>query len=67
VDTPRELCLQRGIARDSNTGKTIGELTQMWKRWFEKEDAYMLRDQPKEHADVVVDGARPFEEQLTYV
>jgi uridine kinase len=65
VDTPKELCLKRGIVRDSNTGKTIDELNQMWERWFEEEDVYMRRDQPKQHADIVIDGTSPFREQMT--
>lgn len=65
VDTPKELCLKRGIERDTNTGKTTGELIQMWEGWFEEEDVYMRRDQPKEHADIVIDGTNPVGEQLT--
>lgn len=65
VDTPIELCLERGITRDTNTGKTIAELKQMWEHWFKEEAAYMERDQPKEHADIVIDGTRPVGEQLT--
>jgi hypothetical protein len=37
----------------------------MWEGWFEEEDAYMRRDQPKEHADIVIDGTNPIGEQLT--
>jgi uridine kinase len=65
VETPKELCLKRGIERDTNTGKTIDELNQMWERWFEEEDVYMRRDEPKKHADIVIDGSNPFDEQLT--
>jgi uridine kinase len=66
VDTPIELCLERGIARDTtDTGKTVAELDQMWKWWLEKESEYMERDQPKEHADIVIDGTMPVEEQLS--
>jgi uridine kinase len=65
VDTPKKLCLQRGIERDASTGKTIDELNLMWERWFEEEDSYMRRDQSKDHADIVIDGTNPFEEQVT--
>jgi uridine kinase len=64
VDAPKALCLQRGIELDTNTGKTIDELNQMWERWYEEEDAYMRRDEPKQHADIVIDGTHPFGEQL---
>lgn len=35
VNTPREICLQRGIERDINndTGKTEIEITAMWEKW----------------------------------
>lgn len=66
VDTPKELCLQRGIERDTSTGKSQEELTEMWTKWFEEEDIYIKRDNPKEHADLVLDGTRPFEDQVEY-
>lgn len=65
VDTPKELCLARGIARDGNTGKKPEELTQMWNKWFESEDIYMKRDNPKAYADAIIDGTKPIEEQIS--
>jgi len=65
VEAPRELCLERGIARDSNTGKTTEELTKMWNEWFEKEEIYMKRDDPKAYADAVIDGTKPIEDQIS--
>ena len=64
VDTPREISLRRGIERDINTGKTAEEVNRMWEAWFEEEDTYIQRDNPKEHADIVVDGTKPFDEQI---
>jgi hypothetical protein len=65
VDTPKELCLQRGLELDGATGKTKEELNQMWEQWFAEEDEYMQRDQPVSHADIVIDGTKPFEEQIS--
>ena len=65
VNTPREISLRRGIERDSNTGKTEEEVTQMWEAWFKEEDNYIERDNPKEHADIVVDGTKSFEDQIS--
>ena len=65
VDTPNDICLQRGVERDRITGKTKEELTQMWEGGFENEDRYMQQDQPKQRADIEIDGTRPFEDQLS--
>lgn len=64
VDTPKEICLERGVERDSSTGKSKKEITEMWEKWFEEENEYMQRDNPKENADMVVDGTKPFDEQI---
>ncbi len=68
VDTPLELCLRRGVDRDlkSGTGKSEEELTRMWREWFAEENSYFERDNPKEHADIVVDGTIPFEDQIQF-
>lgn len=65
VDTPTEICLQRGFERDKGQdGKSDDEIKQMWQQWYEKEKAYIAKDNPKEAADLVVNGTKPFEEQL---
>lgn len=64
VDTPKEVCLQRGVKRDSGTGKSKEELEKMWTGWFEEEEKYIQRDNPREYADIVIDGTKPFEEQI---
>lgn len=65
VETPIEICLRRGFERDQGQdGKSDDEIKQMWQKWYEKEEVYMARDNPKMAADLVVDGTKPFEEQL---
>lgn len=50
VDTPREVCLARGLARD-------GEHTrEQWEAWLAEEDAYIAREDPMARADLVVPG-----------
>ena len=66
VDTPEGLCLQRGIERDMSTGKTREELTQIWNEYLKEENEYIERDQPKIHADIVIDGTRPFDSQIDF-
>lgn len=61
VDTPQEICISRGLERDRSTGKSDAELTKLWEEWIAEEEAYFKRDNPKSYADVVVDGATPFE------
>lgn len=65
VDTPIEICLQRGFERDrGQDGKSDDEIKHMWQQWYEKEEIYIARDNPKEFADIVLDGTKPFEDQL---
>lgn len=61
VDTSRETCLRRAIKRD--TGKTE-EAPQALDEWFEEEDVHMARDNPKAYADFVIDGSKPFGDQI---
>lgn len=68
VDTPIDVCLRRGFERDKGQdGKSDDEVKQMWQLWYEKEEIYMARDNPKEAADLVVDGTKSFFEQLQLV
>jgi uridine kinase len=53
VETPRELCLARGLERDGE------EARPQWEAWMAAEDAYIAAEQPHEHADVVVRGDEP--------
>lgn len=65
VDTPIDICLQRGFERDKGQdGKSDNEIKQMWQAWYEKEKIYTARDNPKAYADLVVDGTQPFNKQL---
>jgi uridine kinase len=50
VDTPRDLRLQRGLARDGT------HMRSQWLVWMAGEDRYVQRDRPVERADVVVSG-----------
>ena len=65
VDTPLDICLKRGFERDKGQdGKSDDEIKAMWRKWYEKEQLYIARDNPKEFADLVLDGAKPFTKQL---
>lgn len=66
VDTPIEICMKRGFERDrGQDGKSDDEIRQMWQDWYEKEEVYIKKDNPKEYADLVLVGTRPFEEQMS--
>ena len=52
VETPRDVCLARGLARDG------AEMRAQWEAWMAEEDVYIERERPHEHADVVVSGQR---------
>lgn len=65
VDTPKELCLHRGFERDrGQDSKSDEKIMKMWEQWYKDEETYIKRDDPKEYADLIVDGTKPFEEQV---
>lgn len=51
VETPREICLQRGLQRDGQDARPH------WDAWFAAGDDYVTRDRPRDKADLTVDGA----------
>jgi uridine kinase len=51
VETPRELCLKRGIDRDGE------KMRKQWEEWLAEEDAYIARDNPREYVDIEISGA----------
>lgn len=61
VETPKETCLERGLAREKMARERI---ILAWKLWQAQEDRYIQDFHPQEKANVVIDGTRPFEEQL---
>jgi uridine kinase len=63
VETPREVCLQRGIARDLMPAERV---RRVWSTvWQPAEDAYIAGRRPLDEADVVIDGTVAFEEQVS--
>jgi uridine kinase len=51
VETPRDERLRRGLARDGE------HMRERWLDWMAAEDAYVEREQPQRHVDIVLDGA----------
>lgn len=67
VDTPLKVCIQRGFERDrGQDGKSDEEIKKMWEKWYKDEETYIERDNPQRFADLVVDGSKPFEEQVDF-
>lgn len=64
VDTPREICLERGLMRDGAVA--LGERARVaWEKvWQPREERYIRATAPLEVADFVVDGTRPFDYQF---
>jgi len=50
IETPRAVCLQRGIERDGP------EAAALWNQWSAEEDAHFVRDPTRRRADLVVSG-----------
>jgi uridine kinase len=64
VETPRAVCLERGIRRDA-TDELGDRVVRAWEDvWQPREDEYIRQFRPQEKADIVVDGTLPFEGQL---
>jgi uridine kinase len=51
VETPREIRLARGIARDGEA------MRPQWQKWMAEEDAHYARDRTKARADLIIAGA----------
>lgn len=50
IETPREVCLARGLERDGE------HMRAQWEAWLAEEDAYIAREDPRARADLVVQG-----------
>jgi uridine kinase len=52
VETYRAVRLERGLARDGEGSRG------QWEVWMEAEDAYVARERPADHVDLVIRGDR---------
>ena len=50
VECPREVRLARGLARDGEGMATL------WSGWMKDEDEYIARDNPRDNANLVING-----------
>jgi uridine kinase len=67
IDAPKDICLRRGVERDRLKGnRSDSDLIRLWEGWSAEEDGYLQRDDPKQNADIVIDGTKPFEDQLVF-
>ncbi len=64
VDTPKDICLERGIERDSATGKSKDERTKIWQGLIREEDDFFEKYHPKDKAEILIDGTIPFSSQI---
>jgi uridine kinase len=59
VDTPRNICIERGLARDRGMGgKSEREIIDQWNQWLKWDDEYFAKDDPKSIADIIADGTK---------
>lgn len=54
VETPRSICLARGVKRDGEAMRS-----QWTDVWMPKEDAYIVAQRPEKRADLIVNGYGP--------
>ena len=67
IDGPKDIYFRRGVERDLLKGKrSEAELIRLWEGWSADEDRHLQQDDPKQHADIVIDGTKPFEDQLSF-
>jgi uridine kinase len=57
IETPRQLCLQRGLARDAQ----VPNAGQLWANWMPLQDEFMQKECSADTADLVVDGSVAWE------
>jgi uridine kinase len=63
VETPKEVCLERGVARESLPHECA---LAVWRDvWQPAEDVYIQNFHPMGKADLILDGTKPFEEQIS--
>lgn len=62
IETPREVSIKRGMERDS---MPEDRSRRVWEAWSKKDDQYISKIKPLEVADLVLDGTKSFEEQIT--
>lgn len=53
VETPKDVCLERGLARDALPGERK-KIMAAWKVWQQQEDAYISQQHPQDIADIVI-------------
>jgi len=61
VETPKEVCLERGVSREMMPKDRV---LAAWKIWQATEDKYVIETKPQEMADLIIDGTESFEKQL---
>jgi uridine kinase len=64
VDAPKDISIKRGFERDLLYGQSEKKVRATWELWSHAENIYIQRDDPKANADIVLDGTKPFEEQI---
>lgn len=66
VDTPAEICLERGLLRDGAVA--LGERARLaWETvWQPREERYIRATAPMDAADFVIDGTLPFDDQFVF-
>lgn len=66
VDAPKYLRFQRGEARDLALGikESKQKVHSYWREWDDDEVEYLERDKPLEYVNAVIDGTKPFENQI---
>lgn len=63
VETPPAICIKRGVDRDKKNlkGQTEVQILANWQKWHAYELDYVNRDNPKENADIIIDGTKDYE------
>jgi hypothetical protein len=51
---PAELCLARGMARDTTFAGKEG----LWRKWMREEDEFFAADGTRDRADIIVDTSK---------
>lgn len=62
VETPKEICMARGLKRENMEQQ---KSLRAWQVWQAAEDVYTNQRRPQAEANFVIDGTAPFSEQFS--
>jgi uridine kinase len=64
VESDTNLCLMRGVERDTRDGYHKGDVMRLWRQNLEQEALYLRNTDIATYASIILDGSKPYEGQI---